>query len=139
MDTEAAVRKADANVLAEQRTDLAVERTLLAADRTMMAWIRTAISMVGFGFTLYKFLEYMVQQKEAALVTLHRPRNLAVAFIGLGIFSLVIAVVQDWQFTRRVLTHEGHRPFNLSLVVAGVVALIGIFALLSVMWHIGPF
>ena len=139
MDTETAVKKPDGNVLVEQRTDLAVERTLLAADRTMMAWIRTAISMIGFGFTLYKFLEYMVQQKEAALVTLHRPRNLGLAFIGLGIFSLVIAVVQDWQFTRRLLGHERRKPINLSLLVAGMVALIGVFAFMSVLWRIGPF
>jgi putative membrane protein len=139
MDTEATLKKPDSNALAEQRTDLAVERTLLAADRTMMAWIRTAISMIGFGFTLYKFLEYMVQQKDAPLVALHRPRNLGLAFIALGGFSLVVAVVQDWQFTRRVLGPGMRKPFNPSLVVAAIVALIEVFAFMSVLFRIGPF
>ena len=35
---------------------LATERTRMAADRTLMGWIRTALSMIGFGFTIYKFL-----------------------------------------------------------------------------------
>ena len=36
---------------------LAMERTRMAADRTLMGWIRTALSMIGFGFTIFKFLE----------------------------------------------------------------------------------
>ena len=36
---------------------LAPDRTRLAADRTLMAPVRTALSMIGFGFTIYKFLQ----------------------------------------------------------------------------------
>jgi putative membrane protein len=35
---------------------LALDRTRMAAERTLMAWVRTALSMIGFGFTIYKFL-----------------------------------------------------------------------------------
>jgi len=53
-------------VLAEERTDLALLRTLNAAERTLMAWIRTAISMIGFGFTIYKFFQYQSEEIVAA-------------------------------------------------------------------------
>jgi putative membrane protein len=62
----------------------------MAADRTLMAWVRTAIPMIGFGFTLYKFLQYIHQQKPEGLPSLDGPRNLGLAFIGLGLVSLVI-------------------------------------------------
>ena len=38
-------------------TDLAFERTVLAHERTLMAWVRTAVSMISFGFTIYKFFQ----------------------------------------------------------------------------------
>ena len=33
----------------------------MAADRTLMAWIRTTLSMISFGFTIYKFLQAMFE------------------------------------------------------------------------------
>ena len=36
---------------------LALERTRLAAERSLMAWVRTALSMISFGFTIYKFMQ----------------------------------------------------------------------------------
>jgi putative membrane protein len=37
--------------------DLGVMRTMMAADRTLMAWIRTSLSMLTFGYTIYKVLQ----------------------------------------------------------------------------------
>ena len=42
-------------------TRLAVERTRLAHERTLMAWVRTATSLISFGFTLFKFFQYLHQ------------------------------------------------------------------------------
>jgi uncharacterized membrane protein YidH (DUF202 family) len=49
--------RATANELSQERTALATDRTLMAADRSLMAWIRTALSMISFGFTIYKLLQ----------------------------------------------------------------------------------
>ena len=43
-------------------TKLALERTFLAYERTLMAWTRTSVSLISFGFTLFKFFQYMVEQ-----------------------------------------------------------------------------
>jgi putative membrane protein len=40
-------------------------RTIMAADRTLMAWIRTSLSMLSFGFTIYKFLDAMIERRPA--------------------------------------------------------------------------
>jgi putative membrane protein len=111
----------------------------MAADRTLMAWVRTAISMIGFGFTLYKFLQYAHEQKPGGLPSLTGPRNLSLAFIALGLLSLVIAVIQDWHYTKRLQNERHRRPFNLSLVVAAIVALIGVLTFMSVLLRMGPF
>ncbi len=38
-------------------TKLAIARTRLSYERTLMAWVRTAISLISFGFTIYKFFQ----------------------------------------------------------------------------------
>ena len=45
--------------LAHERTDAATTRIRMAAERTLMAWIRTSLSMISFGSTIFKFLEYV--------------------------------------------------------------------------------
>ncbi|MEJ1963151.1 MAG: DUF202 domain-containing protein [Gammaproteobacteria bacterium] len=40
-------------------TKLSLTRTRLAGERTLMSWIRTSFSMISFGFTMGKFLEYL--------------------------------------------------------------------------------
>jgi putative membrane protein len=46
-------------------TELAVDRTWLAHERTLMAWVRTATSMISFGFTIYKFFQYEVDDRRS--------------------------------------------------------------------------
>ena len=47
--------------LAQDRTGLAFERSRLASDRTTMAYMRTSVSLIGFGFTIYKFFQYLAE------------------------------------------------------------------------------
>jgi putative membrane protein len=49
--------------MAEQPLDastrLAAQRARLAQERTLMAWIRTSTSLIAFGFTIFKFFQYL--------------------------------------------------------------------------------
>jgi putative membrane protein len=125
--------------LAIQRTDLALVRSRMAADRTLMAWIRTALSMIGFGFTIYKFLQY-VRESEGALVRPQGPRNFGLALILLGTCGLVAASIQHWKSLKSMEAGKqvGH-VWSLSLTIASFIVLIGFLAFLSVLLRMGPF
>jgi putative membrane protein len=56
-----------ANELAVDRTALAVKRNLMAADRPLMAWVRTALSLISFGFTIYKIPQGFEVTAEACM------------------------------------------------------------------------
>jgi putative membrane protein len=127
-------------VLAEERTDLALQRTIIASERTLMAWIRTAISMIGFGFTIYKFFQY--QAEEIAAGNIKRPqapRNLGMSLIALGTLGLAAAAWQHRRFLNEIgATHHKHF-WSISFIVAIAVILIGIITLYGVVLRQGPF
>ena len=54
---------------------LALDRNKLAAERTLMAWVRTALSMISFGFTIYKFLQVIDEQSTVPVLRPNAPRN----------------------------------------------------------------
>ncbi len=125
-------------MLAQDRTDLSIERTIMAADRTLMAWTRTSLSMISFGFTVYKFMQYM-QEEGTAVIKSHRgPLNFGMSLIALGVISLLIACLQHWQTLKRIAP-EGKSHFSLAFIVAGFIAGIGFLALANVIFRIGPF
>ena len=41
----------------ETPPNLPLMNTLMAADRTLMSWTRTSLSMLSFGFTIFKILQ----------------------------------------------------------------------------------
>ena len=95
--------------------------------------------MIGFGFTFYKFLQYLQQEGAAPLMRLQGPRNLGLTLIGLGVVSLALATVHYWLFMKRVGASDGKSPVTVTLAVASVVALVGLFAVMNVLFAIGPF
>jgi putative membrane protein len=121
---------------ADERTDLAVERTQLAHERTMMAWVRTAASLISFGFTIYKFFDYLPQDSTAPLPHgWFGPREFAISMIGVGLAALVIAILEDRR-GQRALHQAGAVPRrSLALVVAVLVAGLGIVGLALAIWR----
>ena len=120
----------------DRGTELAQMRTRLAAERTLDAWVRTALSMIGFGFTIAKFLQDFV--KNAETLNPHAPRNFGLALVCLGIVSLVVAVYQHVAFLRALGDYPLRRPVSLAMIVAMLVALLGVLAFLSIATNLGP-
>ena len=122
------------------KPDLGYQRTRLAADRTLMAWIRTSVSMISFGFTIYKFFMYL-RESEVLVGTLpmHGPRNLGLLLVGLGTLLLAMAIV-EYLLYQRWLSREMHVKFPLStaLLAAVLISLIGILALANLLYNVGP-
>lgn len=117
-------------------TTLSIERTFLSFERTLMSWLRTALSMIGFGFTLAKFFQYMAEERGAPVVgrfgNTWASDTVGLTMIAIGTVSLVLAVIQHWRRIRAL--HDGYGlvpQWNLALWVAALVAALGIFAFFS--------
>lgn len=121
-------------------TDLAVERSRMAAERTLMAWIRTSLSMISFGFTIYKFFQYM---KDSEKLQDWQPRgalNMGTALVVLGTLLLIPATWQHSLFIRRLKAQAKERfPVSMAQIASGLIALLGLAALANLVFKLGPF
>lgn len=117
-------------------TKLSVDRTRLAYERTLMSWIRTAISLISFGFTIYKFFEYLREQGAGRPVE-HRlgARQFAGIMIGLGLVSLLFATFQHRRSLRALRERYGAIPYSEAMLLAGLISALGILAFLAVVFR----
>ena len=135
--------------LSSRRTGMSFQRTRMSADRTLMSVIRTSLSLISFGFTIFQVFQKLRDQN---LLTSAAPaRNFGIALVALGILMLVGGIVYHLQFMmglrerREQLQEDGliHAesafPPSMTLITAVILLLIGIFAIVSMVFHIGPF
>jgi len=117
--------------------NLSLQRTLFAEERTLMAWIRTSVSLITFGFTIYQFFHYLKQvQGDVPQRSVLGPREFAMGMISLGVIALVAATVQHRR-TLNALDPAQHARYGLLAgKLAVVVAVIGVFVLVSVLLHL---
>jgi len=120
------------DVLAQKRTDLAAQRNRMAANRTLMAWVRTSITFIGFGFTIYKFLQSM--QEEGIQLTLRPqgPTNFGLFLLAMGTASAVLGMI-EYRDNLKVLRDEfGVKPHWFPLIIASLLALLGFVLIVSI-------
>jgi putative membrane protein len=112
-----------------------VERTRLASERTLMAWIRTCTSLIAFGFTIFKFFQYLSTKEE-----LHRaivsPWVVGVLMIVIGLMGLTLAWFQHRQEMKALKAEGATMPYSISGIMAGLIAVLGIVALVVVIWRL---
>ncbi len=113
--------------MALDSTQLAVDRTRLAHDRTLMAWVRTAASLISFGFAIDKFFEGRPTRPTA-----FGARHFAIVMMVIGLVALVMATIQHRRDLRELQREFGKQPFPIALVLAGLIAVLGILGLIAV-------
>ncbi len=118
---------------------LAIDRTRMAADRTLMGWIRTALSLISFGFTIFKFLQYLEEDLETTGLHPQGPRILGLTLISIGTFSLIVGCIQHWKYIQRLMPDHHYKPWNLVFIVACMIAILGLFMFGSIVLRVGPF
>jgi len=118
---------------------LAIDRTRLAAERSLMAWVRTALSMITFGFTIYKVLQAIQAQSTVPALQPYAPRNAGLTLIGIGTFALIAASIQHWKYVRKLSTVQPHSPWDLALIIACLLALLGFLMIGGIVFKSGPF
>ena len=130
--------------LSMRRTGMSIHRTRMSADRTLMSEIRTALSLIGFGFTLH---EAFRKAFEAGVISnAQTARLFGLALILVGILLLVGGIVRHVQYARelrarrRELIEDGlihgqsTYPISVTFVSALALLLIGLAAVVSVIW-----
>jgi putative membrane protein len=127
------------DVLAQKRTDLAVDRTdlaagrtLMGASRTLMAWVRTGLSMIGFGFTIYKVLQAMATEGILLTPRVQGPRNVGLFLIGLGMLSAFMGSLEYWQTARDIRKKYGATAKRFPLIMSGLIFVLGLWLFVSI-------
>ena len=115
-------------------TRLAFDRTRAAYERTMMAWIRTGTSLITFGFSIYKFfqLEEPPPERPNRLIG---PRGFAFMLVSIGLFSLILATLEHRQNIRTLGEEYGGKLRSLAVLVAGLISILGVFALVAILFR----
>ena len=111
-------------------TRLSIERTYLAHERTQLAWVRTALALIGFGFAIDKFFEYL-DAKQGTHAPLLSPGTAGAILIALGVASLVWAALQHRRAMKVLHAQCPGLPRSLAGLTSGVLASLGIAALLG--------
>lgn len=136
--------------LSARRTGMSFQRTRMSADRTLMSVIRTSLSLISFGFTIFQFFQKLKQNAmlESGSASV---RRFGVTLVALGIGMLVLGIIYHVQFmlelrnVRHSMREDGlihgetRFPPSLTLIIALVLLLIGIAAIVSMVFHVGPF
>ena len=135
--------------LSSRRTGMSFQRTRLSADRTLMSVMRTSLSLIGFGFTIFQVFQ---KAHEAQILrSSEAPRHFGEALVWLGLAMLIVGVVYHIMFMlglrreRQMLKADGivHAesgyPVSFTLIVAIVLLAIGVMAIASMVFRIGPF
>jgi putative membrane protein len=129
------IEQANAKEKAIDATTLAVDRTRLAYDRTLLAWVRTGTSLITFGFTIYKFFQLESARLEARPDRLIGPRQFAFLMIVIGIVSLLLATLEHRRDMKALRAHYPGEHRTLAGIIAGLVSLLGLVALVAVVFR----
>jgi putative membrane protein len=100
-----------------------------------MAWVRTATSLITFGFTIYKFFQYLREKGEAAEPRLFGPREFAMSMIAIGLAALALATIQHRREMKALRAHFVTVPYSLATIIASLVAILGVISFLAVMFR----
>ena len=123
-----------ANPSLPDATKLAVDRTRLAHERTLMAWVRTSTSLISFGFSIYKFFQYMRSNLQGPPEHgLFGPRAFALVMISIGVIALILATAEHRRNLHALRAlYPQEIPRSLATVIAGLIGILGILGLLDV-------
>ena len=134
--------------LSSRRTWMSFQRTRMSADRTLMSVIRTSLSLISFGFTFYQVFGKL---RESGTATHAASGDFGIALVLLGIAMIILGILYHIQFMMGLrherqamknagLVHgESLFPVSLTLLTALVLLAIGVVAIVSMVFQVGPF
>lgn len=139
MENEPLLANAERPDRAQEQTNLAVLRTLMAADRSLMAWVRTGLSLITFGFTVFKFLQFERGQLLTAGATVVRgssPRTIGLVMIGAGLLCLALGTIENMVTMKGIPGRDKVRHPRYSLWMSVLMMVLGLVVFLGVLLKI---
>jgi putative membrane protein len=115
-------------------TDLAFERTAMAQERTLMAWVRTSISMISFGFTIYKFFQGIPNGAEGPH-RLFTPRIVGMIMISFALVGLLLAMIQNHNAIKKIKQNYPEVPRSISSLLAIFILVFGLALFLGALFR----
>ena len=134
--------------MSTRRTGMSFQRTRMSADRTLMSVIRTSLSLIGFGFTIFQIFQKMFDAQ--VLPSMTPARHFGTALMTLGVLMLSAGIFYHLVFMRglrdqRTSMHDqglihaqSGFPVSLTLLTALLLLVLGLVAIVSVVFQIGP-
>jgi putative membrane protein len=118
--------------LAQDRTDMAATRTLMAADRTLMAWVRTSLSLLSFGFTIYKILQGFQDSGSLGIPHEYTPRTIGLFLTGMGTVAMVMGTIDYVATLRELHTLKDFRLTRPAFIMALLMSVTGLIMFFSI-------
>jgi len=100
----------------------------------MMGWVRTGTSLITFGFSVYKFFQFEMAGKDIG-APLIGSREFALVLIGIGLLSLLLGTFEHRRDLKAIREQYSDMPRSMSAVVAVLIAVLGLAALLAVIFR----
>jgi uncharacterized membrane protein YidH (DUF202 family) len=137
--------------MSSRRTGMSFQRTRMSADRTLMSVIRTSLSMISFGFTIYQFFRGLIQSDVMGQESGRAAAFFGAALVYLGVGMIAAGILYHIQFMvalrreRKAMVKSGDVhgespfPISLTLVVAMLLLLLGVAAIVGIVFQLGPF
>jgi putative membrane protein len=92
------------------------------------------LGSASFGFSIYKFfqIETPSARQQNYLIG---PREFALALVSIGLFSLLLATVENRQNIRALGAQYAGQQRSLSVLVAALISILGVLALLAMIFR----
>ncbi len=96
-----------------------------------MAWIRTALSLLSFGFAIYKILQGFVESGQV-LRTANTPQNVGLFMVGMGTLAILMGTIEYVQRFKELHLHQHFQLARAPFAMAVIMSITGVTLFFSI-------